>query len=280
MFVGVFSKQNRNRFRHGAWLSACVSLSTVSHAEGSDPTEACIQAHEAAQKAMHAGRLQEARKDFIRCAQEGCPAVLRSDCSTNLQDIEASIPTVVVRARNGDGADLLDASLYVDGKQLASSLDGRAIEIDPGKHSFRCVDKQGHSSEKPFVVLEGRKNQLVELVLGEPSSAPSESSRPPYLAYGLGALGIVALGSFTYFGLTGKAKERDLDACAPLCERSDYRAMKRDYIVADTSLGIGVVLLVVSTYLFATHEEKPVSARRYDIVPEKKGAKLMLSGSF
>jgi hypothetical protein len=234
---------------------------------------------------MRDGRLQAARRDFIRCSQTECPHVLRGDCAERVQQLATSIPSVVVRVVDGEGHSISDAELHVDDALISKTLDGHAFELDPGRHVFR-VEAGGHEARLVFVVIEGRKSQLVELRIGEAPAARPEKppqpgqSQPAYAAYALGTLGIAALGSFAYFGLAGKAKERDLDECAPLCERSDYRAMKRDYIVADVSLGAGVVLLGVATYLFAIHDRKSESARVYSVTPERGGARLHYSAKF
>jgi hypothetical protein len=129
------------------------------------------------------------------------------------------------------------------------------------------------------VVVEGRKNQLIELSFEE-KRRPSGATDPPYLAYGLGLAGVAALGSFTYFGISGKQKERDLEGCAPNCSTADYRAMRRDYIVADSSLAASVLLLGVSAYFFFTHDSRKDGARGWGFVPEQRGASVRFRTRF
>src|SRR5205814_1618210 len=76
----------------------------------------------------------------------------------------------------------------------------------------------------------------------------------PVLAYVLGGVGILGLGSFTYFGLTSKGDLSNLkDTCAPYCAQNDLDSVKTRMLVADISLGVGIVALGVATYLFVTN---------------------------
>jgi hypothetical protein len=265
------------------WFQALLAAATLfacrrACAEIENVKDACIRAHESAQAHVHAGRLLAARKELIRCAQDRCPQVLRSDCGSSLQGLQAAIPSVVVRVPSGD-PDASAVSLLVDGKPAASGLDGRSIELDPGRHVFRVADGSGRAGERSVVVVEGRKNQLIELDFEE-SRQLSSATEPPYLAYGLGLAGAAALGSFAYFGLSGKQKEHDLERCAPNCSTDDYHAMRRDYMVADSSLAAGVLLMGASAYFFFTHDSRKDGARGWAVVAEQRGASLRFRTRF
>ena len=58
----------------------------------------------------------------------------------------------------------------------------------------------------------------------------------------------VALSSFAYFGLSGHAKQNALDDCRPGCDSSLRAPLKRDYIAADVSLGVGLVALGLAAW--------------------------------
>jgi hypothetical protein len=60
----------------------------------------------------------------------------------------------------------------------------------------------------------------------------------------LAGVGLVGIGLFSYFGLTGLSKEHDLEqSCMPRCSPSDIDGVRTRYHVADISLGIGVAAL-------------------------------------
>jgi hypothetical protein len=71
------------------------------------------------------------------------------------------------------------------------------------------------------------------------------------VAYALAGLGVAALGSFTYFGLSGKGDYRSLrDSCSPACTDGQIGKVHDELLAADVSLGVAVVSLGVAAYLF------------------------------
>jgi hypothetical protein len=112
---------------------------------------------------------------------------------------------------------------------------------------------------------------------------------PPgfWVASGVGA---AALLSFGAFALAGHGKQTALDDCSPNCSlnrQSDYDAMRRDYLIADISLGVAVASAGVATWIFFT--SKPSSApeharsafRNVSVTPllSTRGAGLLLNAS-
>jgi hypothetical protein len=76
------------------------------------------------------------------------------------------------------------------------------------------------------------------------------------VAGGLGALG------FAYFGLTARSADGGLDACTPNCETSKVDAIKRDYLLANVSLAVGLMGAGAATVLWLTapRTEQPTRA--------------------
>ncbi len=65
---------------------------------------------------------------------------------------------------------------------------------------------------------------------------------------------MAALGSFTYFAISGSSEKSDLRArCGSRCSDAEVASLKTRYILADVSLGVGIVALGVATYLWLTH---------------------------
>jgi hypothetical protein len=219
------------------------------------------------------GKVIEARELFRVCARTSCPAVVRKDCSKWLAEIEESVPTIVIAARGPSGADIIDLKVSVDGEVVATRADGKPIAINPGEHTLRFEAEGVPPKTEPVVIRTGEKNRMLRVELGagtsetkpkpvvaeppqgEPVVAPS--SGPPAGFWILGGLGVVALGSFAYFGVTSKSDLDDLRAtCAPYCPQSELDSVKSRMLVADISLGVGIASLAVATVLLVTSGSK------------------------
>jgi len=217
----------------------------------------CASAYEQGQMLRRRGRLVEAQRSFVTCSQSLCPAQMRSDCGDWLREVEQSTPSVAFEVRDRSGKDRLDVRVLADGAVLAEGLDGRALALDPGVHALRYELPRGGALEERLVVREGEKDRRVSVRFPEGSpAAPSPSPSPqspsrPVMAYVLGAVGVVALGSFVSFGVSGYTRANDLAArCAPRCTESEARSVHTRYAIADVSLGIAVVSLGAALWLF------------------------------
>jgi hypothetical protein len=60
--------------------------------------------------------------------------------------------------------------------------------------------------------------------------------------------GVAAIGaaSFGYFALSGRSKENKLDDCDRHCSDDRLDPITRDYLIADVSLGVGLLALAGS----------------------------------
>jgi hypothetical protein len=236
--------------------------------------ESCTQAHAAGQRAENAGHLKEALASFQECASDSeCPLPIRNECTSLYTKVEGRLPTVVFSVVDHLGNDVTDVRVLSGDATIASSLDGRPLSVDPGKHDFRFELPNGETLTKSVVVRQGEKDRIVNLTLPrqefaaaesgaastEPSaSAPDASDKHfkmplgSWIAYGVGAAALVSWGTF---GLVGRAKEQDLVDCSPNCtasRRDDYDTMKRDYLIADISLGVAAAGIVTGTVLLLT----------------------------
>jgi hypothetical protein len=94
---------------------------------------------------------------------------------------------------------------------------------------------------------------------GEPNGASREgissaSHGLPAASYVFGAIGIAALGSYAYFGLRGMLDADHLrTTCVPGCNHSDVVAVHTKLVVADVSLGVGIVSLAAATWFALQH---------------------------
>jgi hypothetical protein len=76
-----------------------------------DPVKAeCVRAAEDGQADKIAGKLISARSELIACARDVCPAAVRTSCARWFSDVNASVPSVVLRAAGPCSASEIDAA--------------------------------------------------------------------------------------------------------------------------------------------------------------------------
>jgi hypothetical protein len=165
-----------------------------------------------------AHKLVGARDQFRICAADTCPSAIQADCANWLETTEKAIPSVVVTAKNGAGTDLVDVAVTVDGQPVAGKLDGQAWTLDPGTHAFHFEGNGAAKLDQRVVVVEGERNQRVNVVL-LPAPARGSSSAPPtwrshrvepqrVIAVAVGGLSVVSLGVGAGFGAVALSDRR------------------------------------------------------------------------
>jgi hypothetical protein len=159
-------------------LPIALAVLVVSTAAAADDKAACLAASSQGQTLRNAHQLLEAREQFRICSGQQCPGVVQHDCEDWLGEIDKSIPTVVLAAKDGSGHDLFDVTVTVDGKVIAKKLDGQALPLDPGPHTFRFDLADGTSATQQVLVREGDKLHDVSVVLQAGATTPAASSSP------------------------------------------------------------------------------------------------------
>jgi hypothetical protein len=231
----------------------------------------CARAAEEGQAARDTKAFRVAREKLLQCAAAECPTAIRSDCLGWLDTVERAMPSAVFFADAGAGRDVTDVRVYIDGVLTAERLDGRSVPVEPGEHRVRFVWQGSQVQERSVLFVEGEKNRKVEAHFSPPSasaSSPSPSPPAPLAASGgmspwfwiASGVALVGAGGFTAFGLAGRADLRDLDRCEPRCASDDVDAARTKYLLADISLGVGIVGLGVATYLFFTGRQPDTRA--------------------
>ena len=198
-------------------------------ASAAEPTKKeCVAANEGGQDLRQAGKLREARAALAVCMSPRCPRPVREDCAQRLADIEAALPTLVFVAKDGDGNDLRDVRVSMDGQDLATS-DGNAVAVDPGDRAFTFTKDGFPPATSDVVVHEGDKNRRIQVMLGPPKPAPSEATAPSSeprvdatggkektglfglapatqrgIGLGVGIAGVVGLGVGAVYGILAK----------------------------------------------------------------------------
>jgi hypothetical protein len=239
----------------------------------SDAIQACATGYEEGQRLKENGELRRAREQLRVCATEPCPGPMISDCARWFTEVEGLMPSAVVRATDAAGREVTDVRVLFDGALLLERLNGRAADVDPGEHVFRFEPASGPPEERRVLIHEAEKGQRIEVRFGEAppaapvaeparrgSGSPSPSHSPPIAAYVAGAVGVVALGSFALFGITGLHGREDLLPCRGACSDAAVDKVQRDFLAADISLGISVVAFGVATILWLAHREAETPA--------------------
>lgn len=249
--------------------------------------ESCVAAHTEGQTLREQGKWVEAREAFVKCAVESCPSVVSEECAGLLRSVDKSLPTVVFQARDKNGA-TLSVKVTRAGAPFLDKLPATAVPLNPGLHELTFRASDGTTIKKSISAVEGQKNQLITVDLvpksletpKPPTEAPDESTSGgiPPLAYALGGLAIVGLGSFTYFSLSGKSDQSDLESsCAPGCPPDDYDRMQQKFVIADVSLAVALVAGGAAAWL-ALGSGK--DAERVGVYAVPAGAAASLRGSF
>lgn len=281
-----------------------LGILAVVHASSSfaaDVKRECVAASTDGQTSRDAGKLLQAREQFLVCSRDACPSVVRSSCGKWLAELDQQLPSVVIRAADAANSDITDGTAKIDDKEFP--LDGKPVPLDPGKHSVVVETSNGVHLEKKFLLGAGEKSRLIELRVEGPApepaaksgDAPERSSVPdrapakssggvPTGAWVLGGVGVVGLGSFAFFGLQAKSELNKLKSgCSPDCAPSQADTGKHDALIADISLGVGAVALVsaITWSLLSSsssNEQPPKSA--LVIAPSAHGGYALVTTHF
>jgi hypothetical protein len=160
--------------------SFAIAASVVGAEARAADVQQCLAASEKGQRARASGRLREARDAFQTCGEAACPAIVRNDCTRWQAEIVSSLPSLVFGARDAKGHDLFDVAVSIDGEPVAKKLDGKAVPIDPGPHTFRFEAAGYAPVTEKALVKEGEKARIIDVTLTEaaPAPAPAPTAAP------------------------------------------------------------------------------------------------------
>ena len=263
-------------------------LPSTAWADGDKGTQAdCVSAFETAQELRSTGDLVTARARLLSCIRTECPSSVRTECGKWFEQVEREVPTFIVSAQ-ADGEDRTDVRVEMDGKPVQDSLDGKAVQVNPGAHSFRFYLAPFDAMEKKIVISEGDKLRVISVEFQSPKRADPAPAPPPAPAlptprptyrpippavYVLGSVAALGGASFAYFAVTGATKQDNLKAsCAPSCSKDDVQNVRSKYLLADISLGVGVAALVTGTVLYLARPDQPLAeSAQVSIFPTRGG---------
>jgi hypothetical protein len=205
----------------------------------------CVASYERGQEARRSGALRSAARDFAICANDACPALTKTDCVNWVGEVEAATPTIALVVLDSEGRDVTEGRVEIDGELAASTLDGKALPLDPGKRTIRVTSSNGVAVSETVLVREGEKLRRVELRLGgQKTAAPTTSSGPSIATWIVGAAGGAALIGFGVVGGLGlSAKSEAESTCAPRCSDSVVGSIQDKFLIADVLMGVGLAAL-------------------------------------
>jgi hypothetical protein len=280
--------------------AAAVIFGFGTNADADEGTKRlCVAANERAQSLAEANMLSAALVDLGVCVAESCPAPVRNDCAQQRKRIERLMPTILFVVRGNDGAELRGAHVAIDG-QRSMPLDGAAIRVDPGTHSF-SFSADGHvSTSRTLLLRVGVKDrsEIVTLLPEGVSDAPREGPEPqrsPFglsgptqrtVAYALGGGAALSLIVATYLGLHAGSTYDDAiaDNCpgGPAhCNQAGVDGVASAKGQAATSTGlfvVGAALLTGGIVLLATAPRD--DAVRLHAAVDPTSASIRLGGSW
>jgi hypothetical protein len=273
--MNIARLEARRVARAGAMLGAITVMTSLASAAPAraDEKTACVTAYERSQVLRKEGKLRRAREELRTCSRGTCPALVRAE---------------------KDGADVAAVRVVEDNEVIATRLDGKAIELEPGEHVFRFETDGAPPVSLTMVVHEAEKNRVVPVHFAGPHKEPLASaasadgadttSRPvPVGVYALGGVGLAGLAGFTVLGAIGKSNESSLkSSCSPNCAKSDIDSVRAKYLAADVSLAIGVASLATAAiwYLARPTEHAPSALTAFTVSPTPSGASLSYASTF
>jgi len=225
--------------------------SGVALAQTHPDKQQCVDAYTQAQVLRTKDKLVLAKKQLEVCNAAACPDALRKDCITWLAEVQQNIPLLSVDVVDEGGRAVSTAHVTIDGNTVAP---GQAIDLDPGPHTVQADAPGMIAATQDVSLAKGEKRRATVALKAQTAvELPPAVHRPvPVAAIVLASVGAVGIGGFIGFGLAGNAKRGELDTsgCKPNCSPSDVDTIKTDYVIADVSLGVGIVSLAAATVLF------------------------------
>ena len=252
---------------------------------------ACLDAAGNAQQLRDTHKLVEARRELRVCAASECPTAVQVDCVTWLAEVEKALPSVVLTAKNGAGADLADVKVSVDGQPLVARLDGQSVPMNAGMHTFHFEVPGGAALDRQVLVKEGEKSQSVSvtfapspdaarveaapLVAPHAQATPTTPEKPAPGAWRtvgwiVGAVGVAGLGLGAVSGLVAISEKSSAQCDASgACDAGPLAGARGAATVSTIGLVTGAVLVAggAALVLFAPSRDSASSLRSLRMAP-------------
>jgi hypothetical protein len=279
-------------------LSSAALLGTGKRVNAADPTTAeCLAANDKSIALRNEHKLLAARTQLLVCAAASCPGEVRKECLRRIDLVNASLPTVVIEAKDGAGNDLAAVKVTMDGDVLAEKLDGSALSLDPGAHTFTFELAGQPSITKQLVIREGQKDRREVLQFGAPVASAATAAAPAAKAPATSSIessvdqvssstggsqktfaivaagvGVVGIGVGTIFGLSAMSKHDDANAkCPGACSDQAGVELWNDARTAGNISTVGFIVggvgLATGAILWITAKPSRSTAIHADVGP-------------
>ncbi len=295
----------KTRFALLPAIALAVAWSGVARDAAADPTkDVCIAANESAQVMRKEGKLIASQEQLRVCISASCPPAIRDDCTQRLDEMNRLVPDIVFDVKDAAGHDVSDVKVTVDGRPLADHLDGSALAVDPGDHSFTFERAGQPPVTQVFVIHEGERARRERVVLTSapagpaapaPAAGPSaplpDAPRPSSwstnktLALVSAGVGVVGVGVGAVLGLSAIDKNGQSNADGHCDSRGcdpTGKALRNDALGAASAstvaFTIGAVGLVGGVVLWFTAPSKSSIALAPRV--DNHGTQLTLTGAF
>jgi hypothetical protein len=256
------------------------------------PGEVCSSAYERAQTEKVAGHYVAATAAALECSQLMCSSAIVRECERFYTSLEQDTPTLVFSARKGEGGELIDVRVEMDGQLAAERITGRPFAVDPGPHEFVFIHPQRGRQAITETARVGDHARVLEVAFADPLAKPGTVGATPALraqrrggvpvmTYVMGGVGVVALGSFVYFRVRGVNDYNDSNAtCSPTCRQDDVDAIRQKFLLSYVSLGVGVASVAGAGLIFLLAPGRDGGAVQASIAPRGDGAIAGLRTTF
>lgn len=306
--LGSFTRQRTMKFTMMKLSVSCLAFSAslpfgaaTAFAQTAEPAPTaadagavdCAAAYESAQTERQAGHFRAASNQAMLCSQSTCNQAIVRECISLFESIQAEMPSMVFAARRADGGELTSVRVEMDGQPLLDRLDGKALALDPGSHSFKFITDGFDPKEVTYTARVGDRNRLVEVVFGElpPPAAgtlgPTGQTAPPaakpersipVASYVLAGVGAVALGTFGYLRISGVQDYNELNQnCSPECDPAEVDPIRSKFMYSYVALGVGAAALTAATVVYfamPAGDETPSAEVGFGATPHGAGARL------
>jgi hypothetical protein len=280
----------RARFAIALSLGVAAHVGALPSARADD-TSSCTKSYETAQILKKKREYTAARRELLACIKQ-CPLVVQRECGQWLDALETVVPSIVIHAEAA-GEDRTEVRVELDGKVIADKLDGKGIDLDPGQHELKFTLAGFPQVKKSLLVHEGEQLRVVRVVFEQPEvslglapkPAPVAEPRRPFppALYFVGGVAVVGGAGFAAFGLVGESQRKRLERdCAPRCADAAVEGVHRNLLIADISLGIGLLAVTTGAVLWFTRPTVPATPERVSlaVAPSRTGASFLATLPF
>ncbi len=181
-------------------------------------TSDCLGASEASFESDNDHKLRMERAQLLVCAAPSCPVDVRKECIRRVEEVNAAIPTIIFEAKDGSGADVIAVKVIMDREVLTERLDGTALPIDPGEHTFTFETTGLPAVTETILIQEAQKERRESVTFGTRPPAADVTygtAAQRILAIVAGSVGLVGGGIGTAFGVMAASKKSTAERACP-----------------------------------------------------------------